>query len=267
MESRVVIVTGGATGLGRAMALALLGAGHCVAIVSRTATALDAMRAVVAANGAGDRILTIVGSVREAADCAHAVRATIERFGRVDGLVNNAGAHLSTEEPPPRFFELSEEQWRAIVETHLFGAFLMTRALMPQLLALGWGRIINHETSYTTMVRARFSAYGAAKAGLEAATVAWSEELRGTGVTVNAILPGGAANVSRISSRLFRDRAQLVQPEQMGPPIVWLMSDASSDVTGCRVTAADWNPAATEAGNRAAAVTAAGWSTPAYSRP
>jgi 3-oxoacyl-[acyl-carrier protein] reductase len=260
MESRVVVVTGGATGLGRAMALALLASGHRVAIVSRTTAALDDVRAEAAASGAADRLLTVTGSVREPADCARTVDATVERFGRVDGLVNNAGVHLPTDAPAPPFHDLTEEQWRAIVETHLFGAFSMTRLVVPHLLAQGWGRIVNHETSYATMVRAGFSAYGAAKAGLEAATVAWSEELRGTGVTVNAILPGGAANVPRISERLFRDRAKLVQPQQMGAPIAWLLSDASGDVTGCRITASAWDPVAAEVPNRAAAVTPAGWS-------
>jgi 3-oxoacyl-[acyl-carrier protein] reductase len=232
MTSRVVIVTGGTSGLGRAMAEALLAADHRVVVVSRRPEAVEAFVASVGGRGA----FGVVGSVRSADDCDRAVRATVERFGRVDALINNAGVHLAVDERP-KFYELAEEQWRSIVDTHLTGAFLMTRAVMPYLLAQGWGRIVNHETNYDTMVRAGFSPYGAAKAGLEAATVGWAAELIGTGVTVNAILPGGMANVERISAHVYPDRVKLVQPDVMGPPIVWLMSDAADATTGVRITA------------------------------
>jgi 3-oxoacyl-[acyl-carrier protein] reductase len=259
MQSRVVIITGGATGLGRAMSLALLDAGHHVVILSRTQRSIDEFAATATARGAGERIHGVTGSVRSAEDCERTVREAIERFGGVDGLVNNAGIHLSTEERTPKFYELTEEQWRAIVETHLTGAFLMTRAIVPQLIAQGWGRIVNHETSYTTMLRPGFTAYGAAKAGLEVATVGWAQELSGTGVTVNAILPGGMANVPRISTQAFPNRDKLVQPEVMGPPIVWLLSEASQSVTGYRITAQQWKTDATQTENLAAAAIPAGW--------
>lgn len=232
------------------MALALLDAGHRVVAMSRTQEASN-----------GERFHGVAGDVRAAADCERAVREATERFGGVDGLINNAGVHLSTDENKPKFFDMTEEQWRSIVETHLTGAFLMTRAVAPHLIARGWGRIVNHETTYGTMMRAGFSAYGAAKAGLEAATVVWSQELIDSGVTVNAILPGGVANVQRISSRSFPDRAKLVQPGEMGPPIVWLMSDASAPLTGHRVNAHLWDRTASDSVNLAAAATPAGWRT------
>ena len=260
-ESRVIIVTGGATGLGRAMALALLAREHRVVVMSRTQHSIDEFVETATARGAGERAHGIAGSVRSANDCARAVRDTIARFGRIDGLINNAGVDLATDQPNPKFFELSEEQWRAIVDTHLTGAFLMTRAIVPHLIARGWGRIVNHETSYSTMLRSGFSAYGAAKAGLEVATVGWAQDLAATGVTVNAILPGGVANVPRISAQAFPDRDQLVQPEVMGPPIVWLMSEASSAHTGYRITAQQWKPDASDSENLAAAAVPAGWRT------
>jgi 3-oxoacyl-[acyl-carrier protein] reductase len=259
VESRVIIVTGGATGLGRAMTLALLAAGHRIVVMSRTQHAIDELIATATARGDGERAHGVAGSVRSNEDCQHAVRDAIARFGRIDGLVNNAGVDVSTDKPNPKFFELSEDQWRAIVDTHLTGAFLMTRAIVPHLIAQGWGRIVNHETSYSTMLRPGFSAYGAAKAGLEAATVGWAQDLEGTGVTVNAILPGGVANVARISAQAFPNRDQLVQPEVMGPPIIWLISEASGTLTGYRITARQWEPDASEAENLAAAAIPAGW--------
>ncbi len=259
---RVVIVTGAASGLGKAMATALLAAGHRVVALGRRQAALDAfVRESDEAHGAG-RALGVTGSVRSGDDCACAVRRTLEAFGRIDGLVNNAGVHLPTEGARPKFYELTEDDWVSIVDTHLNGAFRMTRAVVPHLIERGWGRIVNHETSYDTMHRPGFTPYGAAKAGVEIVTAAWAQELEGTGVTVNAILPGGVANVARISAGAYPDRGKLVQPEALGPPIVWLMSGEADTFTGRRVTARLWNPQASLEENLGRATAHAGWLTP-----
>jgi len=266
-SERVVIVTGATSGLGKAMALALAAAGHCVAGTGRTAQTVEAFAAECGRQSAPERVLGITADVRVPDDCARVVAATVARFGRVDGLVNNAGVHLPSDGPRPKFYELTAEAWLAIVDTHLNGAFHMTRAVVPHLLARGWGRIVNHETTYDTMFRPGFTPYGAAKAGIEVATAAWAQELAGTGVTVNAILPGGVADVPRISRDAFPDRSKLVQPGLLGPPIVWLFSSAADAFTGRRVTARSWNRAATESENLAAAVTPAGFPTSGDRRP
>ncbi len=259
MTSRVVIVTGGTSGLGRAMALALLAAGHRVAVISRTEAAVDDFVGAARGRGAGDRVLGVAGSVRSAEDCERVVEMTLSHFGSLDGLINNAGVHLPTTLDRVKFYELPIDQWRSIVDTHLNGSFLMARAVSPRLIERGWGRIVNHVTNYDTMLRKGFTPYGAAKAALEAATVGWSEELKETGVTVNAILPGGVANVARIGADAFPDRDKLVQPHVMGPPIVWILSDASDNVTGYRFTARLWNTERTDAENLRLAASPAGW--------
>ena len=258
-DERVVIVTGASSGLGKAMAFALAAAGHRVVATGRTPQTVDAFLAECGQRSGADRVHGVVASVRAPEDCERVVRAAIERFGRVDALVNNAGVHLPTTGRRPKFYELSADDWTSIVDTHLNGAFHMTRAVMPHLLHSGWGRIVNHETSYDTMFRPGFTPYGAAKAGLEVATAAWAQELADTGVTVNAILPGGVANVARISAQAFPDRSKLVQPDVMGPPIVWLLSGAADAITGRRVTARRWDPAAAESENLARAVAPAGF--------
>lgn len=258
-DSRVVIVTGSTSGLGRAMAHALLDAGHRVVTFARTAEAVDAFVADANKRWPGSRAFGVAGSVRSDTDCERAVTLTLERFGHLDALVNNAGVHLPSDGPRPKFYELSADQWRSIVETHLTGSFMMTRAVVPRLIERGWGRIVNHLTSYETMLRPGFTPYGAAKAGLEVATRGWAQELAGTGLTVNAILPGGVANVARISAAAFPNREKLVQPEAMGPPIAWLMSNESDAITGYRFTARLWRTEASHAENiRTAGSPAAG---------
>ncbi len=252
---RVVIVTGGTAGLGRAMVLALHSAGHSVVAVGRT--------------GAGDlteseRLSIVRGDVTSPSDCEAVVARTIERFGAVDALVNNAGINMPTRisnlktKEGPKFYELSVDQWRSIMRTNVDGAFFMARLVTPHLVERGWGRIVNHVTSYRTMVRGGETPYGSSKAALESMTAIWANELAGTGVTVNAVLPGGAADTRMIARDVVPDRSKLVPPAMMDAPIRWLISDASSAITGHRFIAALWANVSDEE-NVAKAGTIAGW--------
>ena len=93
---------------------------------------------------------------------------------------------------PTRFWEVAPAVWRDIVDTNVNGPFLMARACAPALLASGRGRIVNVSMNHETMRRAGFSPYGPSKAALESETIIWAQDFAGTGVTVNALLPGGA---------------------------------------------------------------------------
>jgi NAD(P)-dependent dehydrogenase (short-subunit alcohol dehydrogenase family) len=97
----------------------------------------------------------------------------------------------------------------------------MARAVAPQLVAQGWGRIVVVTTSHATMVMDGFAPYGPSKAALEASVVIWSKDLAGTGVTVNALVPGGPGNTRMVGLDEGPDRSKLVQPEMMIAPIVW----------------------------------------------
>jgi 3-oxoacyl-[acyl-carrier protein] reductase len=177
------------------------------------------------------------------------VKSAAARFGAVHGLVNNAGIAVLDAELESgrarrqRFYERDTDTWRRVLETNITGPFQMAKAIAPVLVAQGWGRIVNVTTSYTTMMLEGFSPYGPTKAALEAATAVWAKDLAPTGVTVNALLPGGAANTRMIPQHEAADRSKLVQPEVMQAPIVWLMSAASDGVTGRRFVGKDWNPA------------------------
>ena len=128
----------------------------------------------------------------------------------------------------------------------------MARAAVPAMLAAGWGRIVNVTINADTMRRRGFSPYGPSKAALESSTVIWAQDLADSGITVNALLPGGATLTGMIPSS-FPDhlRAGLLDPSIMVPPLRWLASTKSDGVTGQRIIAADWreeSPVASAAG-------------------
>jgi 3-oxoacyl-[acyl-carrier protein] reductase len=238
------------------MTEALLDAGHRVVAVGRTGP--GELRAA-------ERLEIVRGDVSVAADCEAIVAETIARCGRVDALVNNAGVNLPSRPKGPdgtrarRFYDVSVADFTAIARTNIEGPFLMARVVAPYLVAQGWGRIVNHVTSYRTMLRSGEHPYGPSKAALEAMTAVWAADLAGTGVTVNAILPGGASDTRMIARDVVSDRSTLVPPSAMQGPIRWLISDASDGVTGRRFIAARWTPGASDDANVAAASSGAAW--------
>jgi len=259
--SRVAIVTGGSAGLGREMTLALLGAGWRVAAVARTQQFMDELTGIARSRGSAERLRCIGADITSAAECAAAVEQTIAHFGALDALVNNAGINLPTvvRRSNPKFWKVDPAVWQHLMATNVNGTFYMAHAAVPHLIERGWGRIVNHITSLRTMIRPGDTPYGPSKAALEAMTTAWSGELAGTGVTVNAIMPGGAADTAMISPELVSDRSRLVKPVVMGPPIVWLLSEEADDFTGNRITAELWDPQATIADNLAKSAAPCGW--------
>jgi 3-oxoacyl-[acyl-carrier protein] reductase len=207
-----------------------------------------------------DRIVPLQADVTREIDCEKVVAAALERWHRLDILVNNAGRGMKyvsdlflTE--PTRFWEVEPDTWRMIVDTNVNGPFLMARAVTPHLIATGWGRIINISMNHETMRRRGFSPYGPSKAALESETIIWAQDLEGTGVTVNALLPGGATLTGMIPPGLDeRIRSQLLDPEIIVPPLLWLASSASNGITGHRINARLWQEA-----DPTAAFEDAGW--------
>lgn len=252
LNGRVVLITGGGRGLGREMALALVQAGAKVAITAaREASELDGTVADAKALPGGGELMAIQADVTREEDCARAAATTVEAYGAIHGLVNNAGRGLSylSEDfvkNPVMFWEADTKSWRMIIETNVIGPFQMAKAVTPHLVAQGFGRIVNVSTSDVTMVRRGYSPYGPSKAALEACSVVWARDLAETGVTVNVLLPGGATDTAFIpgagTGRTGSD-GKLLRPEIMGPPILWLASDLSNGATGGRYIARLWDGA------------------------
>lgn len=241
-RSLVVIVTGTSHGLGRATALGLAAAGVCVGAVYRRADDPEAAKLTAQASeqGCGRRLLAIRADVTCPAECQAAVDAIGAHFGGLHGLINNAARGMQHIGKTKRFYEVGIADWRAVVDTNINGPFLMAKAAAPVLVAQGWGRIVNVTNNYRTMQAAGYSPYGPSKAALEAATVVWSKDLAGTGVTVNAILPGGKSDTQMVAGDEVADRRTLLPPDIMVTPLLWLLSRQADGVTGWRFIAKDW---------------------------
>src|SRR5215470_2618849 len=211
LDGKVVIVTGAARGLGRAMAEGLVRAGASVMFTDVNADAL-------AGTGAAT---TIAGDITVQADCERIVAETVKCFGALHMLVNNAGIGPALLEASPRttslkFWEADPDIWRAIIDTNVNGTFLMARSAAPVLVKAGWGRIVNVTTSLPTMQRRQNSPYGVSKAAIEAETLIWAKDLAAIG---RALLP----------------------PSVMVAPIVWLASPLSDGITGARFVGKLWD--------------------------
>jgi NAD(P)-dependent dehydrogenase (short-subunit alcohol dehydrogenase family) len=248
LSGRTVLVTGGSRGIGRSFALALARAGAHVAICGRHADALDRVVAEMRACGKGHTI-AVEGDISRERDCSHIVERVVHAFGCIQVLVNNAGIGMRavneafTTQPIP-FWKADPAAWRTIVEANVMGPFYMARFAAPQMVEAGFGRLINVSTSPVTMVRKGYSPYGPSKSALEAMTRVWAQDLDGSGVTANAILPGGATDTELIPGAGPGRRGadgQLLPVTIMDEALLWLASDASGGVTGRRLIGKLWD--------------------------
>ena len=234
---RTALVTGGTSGLGLAMAQALAAAGLRVAVAGRSGE--RAARAAGTIPGA----FGVALDVRDEESVATGVAAAWSRLGGIDLLVNNAGIGMRTVNPafmtePRGFWTVSPEGFRDVIATNLTGYFLVARAITPRMLDVGGGRIVNVSVNQSTMTRAGFVPYGPSRAGTEALSRVMAADLRGTPVTVNLLLPGGATRTGMIPDG--DAGLALLEPEIMGPPIVWLASAAAEGTSNERIVATEF---------------------------
>jgi NAD(P)-dependent dehydrogenase (short-subunit alcohol dehydrogenase family) len=234
--AQAIIVTGAASGIGRAIALALHAEGHLVLAADRDAKALATLPGA---------LRTIVADFAQPDSFAHVASTALVAFGRIDVLVNNAGIGQFAVRPnqktnPIRFWETTPEQWWRFMTINGAGPINMARAVVPHMLAAGRGRIISVTTSLGTMVRAGHLLYGSAKAAAESAMAILAADLEGTGVTSNVLVPGGTTATALVGEAAG-DPAKMLQPEIMVPPLLWLLSDEARSVNARRFVAADWD--------------------------
>jgi NAD(P)-dependent dehydrogenase (short-subunit alcohol dehydrogenase family) len=229
---KVALITGAARGLGRAAAARLLEHGASVAVNVR-----DAERAESVARELGAGAFAVPGDIADAAVVREIVGRTLDHFGRLDILVNNAALALST-----RFESISEEEWRRAMDVNVTAPFLLIRAALPAMKAAGGGRIINISSTAGKSVSTLGGAhYTTSKAALLGLTRAAAKELGPYGITVNAICPG------LIDTELTREHAspadlatyarsfpiqRLGEPVEVADLICFLASDQAGYITG-----------------------------------
>ncbi|MEA2370503.1 MAG: hypothetical protein QOH12_897 [Solirubrobacteraceae bacterium] len=237
-----VLVTGGTSGLGRAMARALAQAGARVALTSRH---LERAQATAAELGAG--AVGVELDVRDERSVSAGIDSVYEMLGGVDVLVNNAGIGMRTVNPrfmtePQPFWEVPLAGFRDVLETKVTGTFLVAREVVPRMLSAGGGRLVTISMSEQTMTLRGFIPYGPSGAAVEALARVMAADLADTSVTANILLPGGATATGMIPDEMRDDlRANLLDPAIMGPPIVWLASPEAARVHDERLVARDFD--------------------------
>jgi NAD(P)-dependent dehydrogenase (short-subunit alcohol dehydrogenase family) len=238
--SKAVIVTGAASGIGLAMTMGLIEAGHDVTAVDRNAAALAELEKQAA--GLKGSVQTVTADLTQTDSFAHVTGSTLIKYGRIDALVNNAGigqASVRRDRRPIRFWETTAEQWGRFIAVNAAGPINMARAVLPHMLAAKHGRIVTVTTSLGTMVREGFLLYGSSKAAAESAMAVLAADLAGSGVTSNVLVPGGTTDTPLVGDAPNRER--MLRPAIMIPPLLWLLTEEAKAVNGKRFIAADWN--------------------------
>jgi 3-oxoacyl-[acyl-carrier protein] reductase len=233
LKGRLAIVTGAARGIGYATAQKCLASGAAVALWDIDAAALDK---AVASLKQSDRVHAAIVDVTDEASIAAAVDALIRDAGRIDILVNNAG--ITGGNAP--LWQLAPELWRRVVEVNLVAPYLVCRAVVPHMIAAGYGRIVNIASIAGKDGNPNASHYSASKAGLIGLTKSLGKELATTGVLVNAITPAAAktelfgqmseAHIDYMLSKIPMNR--FVAVDEIAAMVAWLASEECSFSTG-----------------------------------
>ncbi len=236
MEDRVAIITGGGTGIGRAAALVLAEHGADVVLAGRRAEPLESTASEVEA--VGRRALVVPTDVTSAAACAALVDATINEFGRLDALMNNAGGGLTKS-----IMKVTDEEWQQSIDLNLSSAWYLSRAAVGPMIERGSGAIVNISSGASLLSMPQAAAYGAAKAGLNNLTGSMAAAWTRKGVRVNCIAcgairtPGLEDEVKAQGydiDMLGQSNAsgRIGEPEEIGYGVLFFASDASSFCSG-----------------------------------
>ncbi len=183
VTGRVALVTGASQGIGRACALALAEGGALIALAARNEEKLAAVAKEIESKGG--QAATFRMDVSKEDEVKSAVKAVIERFGKIEILVNNAGVTKDT-----LLMRMKREDWDAVIQTNLSGAFFTTQAVIGSMLKPRWGRIMNITSVFGQTGQAGQANYSASKAGLIGFTMAMAREVASRNITVNAVAPG-----------------------------------------------------------------------------
>ena len=246
LRGRVAMVAAGSKGLGKASAMALAREGCRISICARSAEALAAAQAELAAVGAGQDVLSVSADVTKPADLDHWVQQTRDQFGQIDILVTNTGGP-----PAAPFLALSDDQWQSGIDSTLLNVVRLCRLVIPEMQQRRWGRIIHITSFVAKQPDALLTISSTLRAGLSALTKTLATQVGPDGITVNAVLPGHAltdrqyhlaeirsaqdgiteeAYFARVAAEIPLRR--LASADEIGNVVAFLASAAAGYVTG-----------------------------------
>lgn len=232
MQDKVIVVTGASQGLGRALALAFAEAGAKLVVNSRSEESITPI--AQEAQTLGAEVLAVAADVSDGADAQRLIDATVDRFGGIDVLINNAGVlgpRVAIEEYP-------EDEWRKVIDANLTGPYLVSRAAIPHLSE--GASIINLVSGVSVEGRPEWGAYSVSKFGIEGLTQILAAELQDRSIRVNAVDPGGMRTDMRAAAYPDEDPQSRITPEENTAVFLYLASDESKDVTGQRFKAQEF---------------------------
>jgi len=242
LAGKVALITGGTSGIGKATAIRFAAEGAAVAITGRNAERGEQVVRDIVANGGES--LFIRSDVRRSEDCRNAVDQTLERFGKIDVLFNNAGVFH-----PKSIPDCTEEEWDETIDSSLKGAFLMSKYVLPSMIARGSGSIIHTSSGWGILGGNKAAAYCAAKGGLIVMAKAMAIDHGPDGIRVNCVCPGdvltpmlpddaakrGMAWDDYAAGAANRPLGRIGTSEDIANAVLYLASDESSFVTGSAV--------------------------------
>jgi NAD(P)-dependent dehydrogenase (short-subunit alcohol dehydrogenase family) len=236
-DGRSVIVTGAGSGIGRAAALAFAAQGDRVVLADLNAEGVEAT--VQEIERAGGTAVAVTGDLSEQAVVDRVTATAVERFGGVDVLVNNAGIM----DRMSALADVSDAEWERVLRVNLTAPFLLTRAVLPHMLAAGRGAVVNTASEAALRGSAAGAAYTASKHGVVGLTKSLAVMYRGRGIRANAICPGGTQTAITVDAEQgahgpatlgphFVNLGRVSQPEEQAAAIVFLASEAASNING-----------------------------------
>ena len=246
LDGYTALITGGSSGMGYEMAKQLLSQGATVIVTARAGRRLNEAAERLAAFGDVHAAVMDVRSEKAVEETARWVEA---RFDRLDMVVSNAGIGnnapgMASLPEGHRFYDVPPSAVRDVIDTNLTGFFLVARSFVPRMVRQGRGSLVYVSTSDATTTRPGQLPYGPSKAGGEAMAAIMAEELRGTGVTVNVICPGGFTDTAMapegMKERFLRNGLPVLPPDVMNRAISFLASSASEGISGEKIVCRDF---------------------------
>src|SRR5258706_1367176 len=238
MNNKICLITGASRGLGKALALEFGRRSARLIINSRSASANELAETERTLKDLGVQVFSVVADISLRADVERLAGEALAHFGYVDVLVNNASALGPT--PMPYLIDYPIGDFEQVMRTNMTGPFMLTRALVGQMIARKSGSIINVSSDAGVVGYASWGAYGVSKAALDQLTRTWATELNGTGVRVNSVDPGDMNTSMKRASDPEGDSSEWADPQTVTPVFVYLASDESAEITGQRFLAQEF---------------------------